>query len=476
MKPWSGKYRQVSSPIYDPITNERTILGTVPCMGEEQAMELLESAQKSYDKGRGDWATTDLKNRIESIIKLKDLLLSKKEELVNLLMWEIAKTHTESVMEFDRTIIYLEDTIKEALNIVASSEKPQIVDNIKMLSYKSPLGIVLCIGPYNYPLNETFCLLIPALLMGNSVIFKPAEHGILIMNCLMDIYKECFPKGIINIFFGEGKEIAPPLLKTGKIDVLALIGNSKTANKLNNLHPKPNRLKTVLGLEAKNIAIVSDDCDINIALKEVLLGSLAFNGQRCTALKMVFVHSNIIAEFNKKFIQLVDSLSVGLPWKEGVKITALAQEGKPAYLSELIDDAKNLGAEVINTKGGIVDKSLVYPTVLFPVNDQMRIYHEEQFGPVVPIASYTQESDIIDYLTDSNYGQQLSLFTNNINSKLGFINQLKNQVCRININSKCQRGPDVFPFTGRKDSAVDSLSVSDSIKAFSIDSLVSVKI
>ncbi|NQX80872.1 MAG: aldehyde dehydrogenase family protein [Flavobacteriaceae bacterium] len=106
----------------------------------------------------------------------------------------------------------------------------------------------------------------------------------------------------------------------------------------------------------------------------------------------------------------------------------------------------------------------------------MRIYHEEQFGPVVPIASYTQESEIIDYLTDSNYGQQLSLFTNNINNKLGFINQLKNQVCRININSKCQRGPDVFPFTGRKDSAVDSLSVSDSIRAFSIDILISIKL
>ncbi|NQX83051.1 MAG: aldehyde dehydrogenase family protein [Flavobacteriaceae bacterium] len=473
---WTGEFRKVFSPIYSKQTSNPILLGSVPDMGQSQAMKLLASAENSYDKGRGVWAISALEERVKSIIKLKELLLSKKDKLVNLLMWEIAKTKQESAMEFDRTIVYLEDTITEAMRLVDTFGKPQIIGDIKMFSQKSPLGVVLCIGPYNYPLNETFCLLIPALLMGNSVIFKPAEQGILIMDSLMEIYNECFPKGVINVFFGKGENLAPALLKTGKVDVLALIGNSKTANKLNHLHPKPNRLKTILGLEAKNIAIISNDCDIDIALKEVLLGSLAFNGQRCTAIKLVFVHKDIVEEFNSKFSQLVDSLVIGMPWEEGVKITPLPQEKKPAYLLSLIEDAQKIGATIINKKGGNIDRTLVYPTVLYPVSADMRIYNEEQFGPIVPISPYNDEQEILDYLVDSDYGQQLSLFTNNINDKLDFVNMLRNQVCRININTKCQRGPDIFPFTGRKDSAVDSLSVGDSIRAFSIDSLVSVKL
>ena len=165
-----------------------------------------------------------------------------------------------------------------------------------------------------------------------------------------------------------------------------------------------------------------------------------------------------------------------MPWEEGVKITPLPQEKKPAYLLSLIEDAQKIGATIINKKGGNIDRTLVYPTVLYPVSADMRIYNEEQFGPIVPISPYNDEQEILDYLVDSDYGQQLSLFTNNINDKLDFVNMLRNQVCRININTKCQRGPDIFPFTGRKDSAVDSLSVGDSIRAFSIDSLVSVKL
>ena len=337
---------------------------------------------------------------------------------------------------------------------------------------RAPLGVVLCLSPYNYPLNETFCLLIPALMMGNTTVFKPAKHGILLLSPLLKAFQQCFPKGVVNIIYGSGRTLATPILKSGRVDVLALIGNSKSANILQEYHPKKNRLRLVLGLEAKNPGIILPDCDLDLAVKESVLGSLAFNGQRCTALKILFVHEDIVEVFNTKFKAEVDKLICGLPWDEHVNITPLPEPHKPAYIKALIADAESKGAAVINEKGNKFNKSFVSPTVLYPVNDAMNVYHEEQFGPVVPIVPFKEISEPLNYISESNYGQQVSLFSKNPTSLAPLIDSLVNQVCRVNINTKCQRGPDVFPFVGRKDSAVSTLSVHDALRTFSIRTMV----
>ena len=138
------------------------------------------------------------------------------------------------------------------------------------------MGVVLCLGPYNYPLNETFALLIPAIIMGNTAIFKPAKHGVLLIAPLLEAFKKSFPPGVVNIVFGRGREIAAPIMETGKINVLALIGHSSSAISLQDLHPQKNRLRLVLGLEAKNPAIIMDDADLELTVNECLNGSLSY--------------------------------------------------------------------------------------------------------------------------------------------------------------------------------------------------------
>ena len=289
---------------------------------------------------------------------------------------------------------------------------------------------------------------------------------------MLNAFQKCFPKGVVNIIYGSGRTLATPILKSGKVDVLALIGNSKSANILQEYHPKKNRLRLVLGLEAKNPGIILPDCDLDLAVKECVLGSLAFNGQRCTALKILFVHEDIVEEFNKKFVAEVEKLTCGLPWDENVNITPLPEPHKPNYIKELIADAQSKGAAVINKSGNKFEHSFASPTVLYPVNDSMKVYHEEQFGPVVPMLSFKEISEPLDYVSESNYGQQVSLFSKNSDTLAPLIDSLVNQVCRVNINTKCQRGPDVLPFVGRKDSAVSTLSVHDALRTFSIRTLV----
>jgi len=330
-------------------------------------------------------------------------------------------------------------------------------------------------GPSNYPLNETFTTLIPALIMGNTVVVKTPRPGTLPLYPLLEAFRDAFPPGVVNIVYGSGRTVTPPLMASGVVDAFAFIGSSRAADNLEKQHPKPHRLRSILGLEAKNPAIILPDADLDLTVQECILGTLSYNGQRCTALKILFVHRQIATTFLERFTVAVNSLKFGMPWDEGVKLTPLAEPGKPEYLMELVEDAKKFGAKVVNNGGGTVKETFFYPAVIYPVSAQMRLYHEEQFGPVIPVMPYDDLETPIDYIVHSNYGQQVSIFGQDTEAIAELIDPLVNQVCRVNINSQCQRGPDTFPFTGRKDSAEGTLSVSDALRSFSIRTLVAAK-
>ena len=179
-------------------------------------------------------------------------------------------------------------------------------------------------------------------MMVNTAIFKPAKHGVLLIAPLLDAFQKSFPPGVVNIVFGRGRTIASPIMKSGLVDVLALIGHSSSAISLQDLHPKKNRLRLVLGLEAKNPGIILPDADLDQAVAECISGTLSFNGQRCTALKVLYVHEDIRETFLEKFSKAVDALQVGLPW-ENTLLTPLPEPNKPAYIKDLIDDAVSKG-------------------------------------------------------------------------------------------------------------------------------------
>ena len=478
MHPWDGAVHQVLSPIciQTPDGLKRKVIGTYPLCDEKEAMEALDAAVKAYDNGRGEWPTMSVADRITCVEKFTHKIIEKKAEVVKLLMWEIGKSHADSVKEFDRTVEYIYATIDALKDLDRQSSKFSIEQGIVAQIRRSPLGVVLCMGPFNYPLNETFTTLIPALIMGNTLLFKPPKHGTLLHYPLLTAFRDCFPKGVVNTIYGRGNKIIPDLMKSGDINVLTLIGSSKVANELKKLHPKVNRLRAILGLDAKNAAIVTAKADVKLSVQETVLGSLSFNGQRCTALKIVFVHKSIADEFLHELSDAVSKLKFGMPWEAGVALTPLPEPHKPAYLKECIDDAVSKGAKVINENGGATNESFVFPAIVYPVQKGMKLYTEEQFGPVIPVVAFDDLEETIEYLIESTHGQQVSIFSNDDEEIAELIDPLVNQVSRVNINCQCQRGPDVFPFTGRKDSAEGTLSVVDALRSFSIRSLVATKL
>lgn len=230
-----------------------------------------------------------------------------------------------------------------------------------------------------------------------------------------------------------------------------------------------------MGLDAKNAAIILPDADIDLAVRECVAGALSFNGQRCTAIKVILVHRAIADEFVARVAAEVNGLKRGMPWEAGVVITPLPDKGKCDYLSECVRDAEAHGAQVINEGGGTCVETLFHPAVIYPVNADMKLYREEQFGPIVPVAPFDDIHETLDYVITSDYGQQVSVFGRDPSQIATLVDSLVNQVCRVNLNTQCQRGPDAFPFAGRKDSAEGTLSVHDALRAFSIRSMVSSK-
>ncbi len=475
LKSWTGATSEVYSTISSTEDYKPTLLGTIPTLGENEALEALDAACNAYKKGQGLWPTMKVVDRIACMEKFVEQMKTKREEVVKLLMWEIGKNLPDSEKEFDRTVEYVYDTIEDYKQMDRNSAKFEKNSGVNAHIRRGPIGVVLCLGPYNYPLNETFALLIPALIMGNTAVFKPAKHGVLLISPLLEAFQSSFPAGVVNIIYGRGRTVASPIMKDGRVDVLALIGNSKSANALQNQHPKSNRLRMVLGLEAKNPAIVLKDADLDLAIEECIAGTTSFNGQRCTALKVLYVHEDIVEEFNKRFSAKVDALKFGNPWEDGAKLTPLPEPDKPAYIQELIDDAIKNGANIINKKGGDTTENYIFPAVLYPVTKAMRVYEEEQFGPVIPVIPFSDIEEPLDDMAASNYGQQVSLFGKDVKTLAPLIDTLVNLVCRVNLNSSCQRGPDVYPFTGRKDSAVATLSVHDALRSFSIRTFVASK-
>ncbi|MEZ4389114.1 MAG: NADP-dependent glyceraldehyde-3-phosphate dehydrogenase [Candidatus Krumholzibacteriia bacterium] len=477
IRTWDGPLAEVRSPICEgngPAASMRAI-GGYPLLTEVEATAALAAAREAYDHGRGEWPTMGVAARIRHVEEFVRRLKLQRDAVVRLVMWEIGKTYADACKEFDRTVAYAVDTIEALKDLDRAGSRFEIREGILGQIRRAPLGVVLCMGPYNYPLNETFTIFLPALIMGNTVVFKPPRMGVLLYGPLLEALRDCFPRGVVNTVYGDGARVVGPLMASGQIDCLGFIGSCKVADILKHQHPYPHRLRSVLGLGAKNVGIVLPDADLETAVAECVLGGLSYNGQRCTALKLLYVHRAIAPEFTARLAAAVDALAPGLPWDEGAQITPLPEPGKPAYLAGIVADAVAAGAQVLNPHGGRTNGTYYHPAVVYPVTPGSALHEQEQFGPVVPVAVFDDIAQPVGWIEESRFGQQVSIFGSDPGTIAELVDPLVNQVCRVNLNSQCQRGPDTFPFTGRKDSAEGTLSVSDALRVFSIRTLVAAK-
>ena len=400
-------------------------------------------------KAQKIWKDLTLTNRINYVNKFKDMMIKHKEELAEIITYEVGKSLNDSMSEVKRTIEFINYSIEESKRIFPESyvgDGLNVQNKIGIFN-REPLGVVLAIGPYNYPLNLTISKIVPSILMGNTIVLKPATNGSITGTYIGELFSKIdLPKGVVNIVTGKGSEIGDELIKNDKINQINFTGSDNIGNKIKEL---ANGKDLILEMGGKDCALVLDDCDIIKASEEIVNGAFSFSGQRCTAIKLVYAHNNIADKLVESIKSKVMNLKVGSPL-DNANIVPLLTLKNADYVSSLIQDAKDKNCTII-LEGKQVN-NLIYPYIIDHVNSNMLISKEEQFGPALPIIRFNDINQVIEEINNLDYGLQASIFTSNINKALTFANRI--DVGTVNINSKTQRGPDSFPFLGIKNSGV----------------------
>lgn len=217
LEAWVGDTAPVLAPIFRADTGAPVQLGVSPMMKEKDALRALDAARKAYNNGRGQWPTSSPGVRIAAMEKFTAGLQARRNDIAALLMWEICKVQADAEKEVDRTIVYIKDTIKELKSLENRESTFTSDQGIFAQVRRAPLGVVLCLGPFNYPFNETYATLIPALLMGNTCVMKLPRVGVLCHAPTLELFRDCFPPGVVNVIAGSGRETMPPLMKSGHV-------------------------------------------------------------------------------------------------------------------------------------------------------------------------------------------------------------------------------------------------------------------
>lgn len=487
LKPFTGPAREVRSRVATRIgsTLATTLLGHEAQLTADDAKQAVAAAQRAWNNGEGEWPSAHVEARIAAVERFASAVEAKTDEIATLLMWEIGKPWASSRDEVTRSVDYIRNTIVELQRLRQSDLSVQLgtAGGKKHFArtHRRALGVVLCVAPFNYPVNEFLTTVIPALLMGNVVIAKTPRFGVLANLVLLEAFRDCFPRGVVSLLPGDGRVVIPAVMSsteqdvagnpTGVVHVLAFIGSEGAANAIMRAHPTPITLHKILGLGAKNPAVVLPDADLDAASAAIVKGGLGFNGQRCTAEKIVFVHRSVADAFTAKVVARVDALKAGMPWDEGVGITPLPEDTKLETMRGLIDDAVSKGAKVANTNGGRGAFSIMRPAVVADVKPGMRLLHEEQFGPIIPISTFDDAETVLDWQRRSPFGQQSAVW-GKAETARAFVRKFTRFVARVNLNDVCQRGPDSFGFSAADKSGFGTLSLKEALLAFSRPVLV----
>lgn len=430
------------------------------------SQEQVEQAIEETSKAQAAWADVELYKRAEILHAWADNLLAKQEELAEMVSKEVGKGLDSAQKEVVRTADLIRYTAEEGVRyhgdlLKGDSFKGGSADKMAMVE-QEPLGVVLAISPFNYPVNLAASKIAPALMTGNAVIFKPATQGALSGQLMMDALLETdLPENVVKCVTGKGSEIGDFIVTHPKIDMITFTGSTEVGQAISQ---KAKMIPVVLELGGKDPAIVLEDADLELAAKNIVAGAFSYSGQRCTAIKRVLVADKVADDLQKLITKEMGGLTVGQP-SDNATITPLINTAAADKVENLITDALDKGATLVT--GNKREDNLIYPTLLDDVTTDMDIAWVEPFGPVLPIIRIANEEDFVRISNESDYGLQASIFTKDVKKAIEIGSKL--QVGSVQYNAKTERGPDHFPFIGAKNSGLGSQGIRRSLESMTRD-------
>ncbi|MDG7252784.1 NADP-dependent glyceraldehyde-3-phosphate dehydrogenase [Streptococcus pneumoniae] len=451
---WKSSEQEIT--IYSPINQEE--LGTVPAMTQTEADEAMQAARAALPA----WRALSAIERAAYLHKTAAILERDKEKIGTILAKEVAKGIKAAIGEVVRTADLIRYAAEEGLRITGQAMEgggfEAASKNKLAVVRREPVGIVLAIAPFNYPVNLSASKIAPALIAGNVVMFKPPTQGSISGLLLAKTFEEAgIPAGVFNTITGRGSEIGDYIIEHKEVNFINFTGSTPIGERIGRL---AGMRPIMLELGGKDAALVLEDADLEHAAKQIVAGAFSYSGQRCTAIKRVIVLESVADKLATLLQEEVSKLTVGDPF-DNADITPVIDNASADFIWGLIEDAQEKEAQALTPIKR--EGNLLWPVLFDQVTKDMKVAWEEPFGPVLPIIRVASVEEAIAFANESEFGLQSSVFTNDFKKAFEIAEKL--EVGTVHINNKTQRGPDNFPFLGVKGSGAGVQGIKYSIEA-----------
>jgi acyl-CoA reductase-like NAD-dependent aldehyde dehydrogenase len=430
-----------------PATGEK--IGTFPRSGPEDVDRAVEAAKDAYR----DWRLVPAPRRGEIIFRFARLVEEHKDELADLMAHEMGKVLPEAGGDVQEAIDMSYYMAGEGRRLFGHTTPSELPDKFNM-SMRMPIGVVGVITPWNFPIAIPSWKIVPALVCGNTVVFKPANDTPLLGERFVELLVEAgVPAGVVNVVHGFGREVGDRIVRHPDVPVITLTGSRETGVAV--LKAAADNLKHVhVELGGKNAIIVLEDADLDLAVDGIVWSAFGTSGQRCTAASRVIVHEQVYNELQSRLVTAAEQLRLGPGWESdtdvGPVINQAALEKIDSYTKIGMDEGAQLltGGEVATDNG--LDAGFFYrPTIFGGVEQQMRIAQEEIFGPttaLIPVGSF---EEAVQAANGVRYGLSSSIFTRDVNRAFRAMRDLEAGITYVNAGTI---GAEVhLPFGGTKD-------------------------
>lgn len=451
---WKSSEKEIT--IYSPINQEE--LGTVPAMSQAEVDEAMQAARAALPA----WRALSAVERAAYLHKTAAILERDKEKIGSILAKEVAKGIKAAIGEVVRTADLIRYAAEEGLRITGQAMEgggfEAASKNKLAVVRREPVGVVLAIAPFNYPVNLSGSKIAPALIAGNVVMFKPPTQGSISGLLLAKAFEEAgIPAGVFNTITGRGSEIGDYIIEHKEVNFINFTGSTPIGERIGRL---AGMRPIMLELGGKDAALVLEDADLEHAAKQIVAGAFSYSGQRCTAIKRVIVLESVADTLVTLLQAEVAKLTVGDPF-DNADITPVIDNASADFIWGLIEDAQEKGAQALTPIKR--EGNLLWPVLFDQVTKDMKVAWEEPFGPVLPIIRVANVEEAIAFANESEFGLQSSVFTNDFKKAFEIAEKL--EVGTVHINKKTQRGPDNFPFLGVKGSGAGVQGIKYSIEA-----------
>ena len=386
---------------------------------------------------------------------------AEKGPIATCLVTEVAKPAKDAMTEVVRSADLIDYCAEEGIRILSEGKfltGDSFVGterNKLCLTSRVPLGVVLCIPPFNYPVNLAVSKLAPALICGNAVVLKPPQQGTAAgLHMVHCFHAAGLPAGLLEVTSGKGSEIGDYLTTHPGAKCISFTGGDTGLA----VSKKAGMVPLQMELGGKDACIVLPDADIALAVSSILKGGFSYSGQRCTAVKLVLAHESVADAVIAGVNAGIAKLSVGQP-EDDADITAVCSSSSADFIQGLVTDAMAKGASSAQTWRR--EGNLIWPMLITAVTKDMKLTWEEPFGPVLPLLRVASEAEAVALCNESRFGLQGCVFTQDINAAIRVSDAMETGT--VQINGPPARGPDHFPFQGVKDSGIGSQGITNSI-------------